>query len=150
MIIGSLQNAGKFFSLHPLFSKAFQFLEDHDLMTLPDGSIEIEDGLKAIVSQKNGKTKEESLQKFECHDAHIDIQVCVKGKETIGWKPREKCFSPKGAYDSAKDVTFFKDEPDTYFDLTDNQFVILFPEDVHAPMIGDHEIRKIVFKVKIS
>ena len=149
MIIGSLQNAGKYFPLPPLFSRAFQFLEDHDLMTLPDGTIEIEEGLKAIVSQKNGKSKAESLQKFECHDANIDIQVCVKGNETIGWKPREKCLSPKGEYDSAKDVTFFSDEPDTYFELTDHKFVILFPEDVHAPMIGEDEIRKIVFKVKI-
>jgi len=34
--------------------------------------------------------------------------------------------------------------------LTDNQFAIFFPEDVHAPMIGgDAEIKKLVIKVKI-
>jgi beta-galactosidase beta subunit len=36
-----------------------------------------------------------------------------------------------------------------FFGLTDGQFVILFPEDVHAPMISDQKIRKVVLKVKI-
>ena len=29
------------------------------------------------------------------------------------------------------------------FELTDGQFVIFFPEDVHAPMIGDSTDKKI-------
>lgn len=149
MIVDSLQNAEKYFGMHPLFSKAFRFLAENDLMTLNEGTLELEEGLKLIVSQKYGKTKEESLQKFECHDSNIDIQVCVRGNETIGWKPREKCIHPKNDYDAVKDVTFYNDEPDMYFQLNDGQFVIFYPEDVHAPMIGDSEIRKIVFKVKI-
>ena len=36
-----------------------------------------------------------------------------------------------------------------FFQLTEQQFVILFPEDVHAPMISDGEIKKLVIKVKI-
>jgi beta-galactosidase beta subunit len=35
-----------------------------------------------------------------------------------------------------------------YFELTDNQFAIFFPEDVHAPMIGEGVIKKLVVKVK--
>ena len=33
-----------------------------------------------------------------------------------------------------------------YFQLTDNQFGIFYPEDVHAPMIGEGEIKKVVIK----
>jgi biofilm protein TabA len=33
--------------------------------------------------------------------------------------------------------------------LTNLQFVILFPEDVHAPMIADDLVKKLVIKVKI-
>jgi beta-galactosidase beta subunit len=36
-----------------------------------------------------------------------------------------------------------------FFELTDNQFAIFFPEDVHAPMIGDEVIKKLIVKVKI-
>jgi YhcH/YjgK/YiaL family protein len=43
----------------------------------------------------------------------------------------------------------FHDEADTFFQLTNGQFAIFFPEDVHAPMIGEGEIKKLVIKVKI-
>lgn len=149
MIIDTLKNADKYTNLHPLFASAFDYLKGKDLQNLEDGKFEIAEGLKLIVSNGNGKTKETSLQKFECHDKNIDIQVCVKGNETIYWKPREKCNTPNGEYNSEKDVRFFNDEPDMNFQLNDNQFVIFYPEDVHAPMIGEGPIKKLVFKVKI-
>ncbi|MGL5111522.1 MAG: YhcH/YjgK/YiaL family protein [Flavobacterium sp.] len=149
MIIDTVANAPKYISLHPLFTKAFDFIKQNDLANLPDGVIEITEGLKLIVNTANGKTAEASLAKFECHDKNIDIQVCVSGFETMYWKPREKCFTPNGEYNSEKDVRFFSDAPDTSFQLTDNQFVIFYPDDVHAPMIGEGEIKKLVFKVKI-
>ena len=149
MIIDTLNNASKYTSLNPLFAKAFDFINQNDVATLENGVIQIEDGLKVIVSTANGKTAEASLAKFECHDKNIDIQVCVNGLETIAWKPREKCESPNGDYNSEKDVRFFNYTPDMYFQLTDGQFGIFYPEDVHAPMIGEGEIKKLVFKVKI-
>ncbi|QOW10410.1 DUF386 domain-containing protein [Kaistella flava (ex Peng et al. 2021)] len=151
MIIDTLTNAQKYASLHPLFAEAFAYLKKNNLAKLPDGTIEISEGLKVIISNKAGKSKQTSLEKFECHQKNIDIQVCVKGTETIGWKPLENCKSPKGEYNPEKDVQFFLDEPETFFQLHANQFVIFYPEDVHAPMIGkdDELIKKIVFKVKI-
>ena len=149
MIIDTLNNASKYTSLNPLFAKAFDFINQNDVATLENGVIQIEDGLKVIVSTANGKTAEASLAKFECHDKNIDIQVCVKGLETIAWKPREKCVIPNGEYNPEKDVRFFSDAPDMFFQLTDGQFAIFYPEDVHAPMIGEGEIKKLVFKVKI-
>lgn len=149
MIVDTLSNASKYTSLHPLFAKAFDFINQNDIATLENGTIQIEDDLKVIVSTGNGKTPEVSLAKFECHDKNIDIQVCVKGLETIAWKPREKCVTPNGDYNPEKDVRFFNDTPDMYFQLTDGQFGIFYPEDVHAPMIGEGEIKKLVFKVKI-
>jgi YhcH/YjgK/YiaL family protein len=149
MIVDTLNNASKYTSLHPLFAKAFSFLKTNDSNALEDGTIAIEEGLKVIVSNRKGKTVAESLAKFECHNQNIDIQFCAKGVETIAWKPREKCVIPNGEYNNEKDVLFFNDEPDMFFQLTDNQFVIFYPEDVHAPMIGDDDIKKLVFKVKI-
>jgi len=149
MIVDTLKNGPQYTSLHPLFAKAFDFMNQNDIANLEDGVIQIEDGLKVIVSTANGKTRETSLAKFECHDKNIDIQVCVKGLETIAWKPREKCVTPNGDYNPEKDVRFFNDTPDMDFQLTDGQFVIFYPGDVHAPMIGEGEIKKLVFKVKI-
>ena len=149
MIIDSIDNLKKYTSLHPLFARADAYISSISLQEQPSGTVNVEEGLKAIFSLAPGKSKESSLQKFECHDKNIDIQVCISGIETMGWKPREDCKSPNGDYNPEKDVRFFHDEPTTFFQLTDGQFVIFFPEDVHAPMIGEGDIQKLVIKVKI-
>lgn len=149
MIVDTISNAHKYFSVHPLFAKAFEFINQTDLANAADGKSDISEGLKAIFSNKPGVTAEASVAKFECHNKHIDIQLCIKGVEQIGWKPREKCVIENGGYNPEKDVQLYNEQPDMYFQLSDNQFAIFFPEDVHAPMIGDAEIKKLVIKVKI-
>jgi biofilm protein TabA len=151
MIIDTIENASKYSSIHPLFAKAFEYIAATDLANIEIGKYDIADGLKAIFSDKNGMSAAESIAKFECHDKNIDIQLCINGKETIGWKPRQNCTAPKGEYNAEKDVSFYNDAPDMYFGLTNGQFAIFFPEDVHAPMIAadEHSIRKLVIKVKI-
>ncbi len=152
MVLDSLASAQKYTSLHPLFAKAFEYIASQDLAAMEVGKYEIDgENLRAIVSDKEGVTAEASLAKFECHDKHIDIQVCVRGNEKIGWVSRTKCTQQKGEYNPEKDVVFYADAPDTFFTLTDNQFVIFYPEDVHAPMIAvdGAPIKKMVVKVKI-
>ena len=154
MIIDTLRNASKYYKVHPLFEKAFAYIirNEADLASMEPGRYEIDgDQLKAIISDKGGMTVEESVAKFECHNQHIDIQFCIRGQEQLGWKPRENCTNPKGEYNPEKDVQFYSDAPDMYFGLTAGQYAIFFPEDVHAPMIGDAAvaIKKLVVKVKI-
>lgn len=150
MILDTLSNASRYNSLHPLFEKAFAFIQSNNLEEMEDGKFEIDgDGLIAAVFEKSAKTEAEANQKFECHDKHIDIQVCIKGKESIGWKPREKCTKIKGEYNPDKDVSFYVDSPEMYFGMEPGQFAILYPEDVHSPMIGEGSIKKMVVKVKI-
>jgi len=55
----------------------------------------------------------------------------------------------KGAYNPEKDVSFYAEAPEMYFRMQPGQFVVLFPEDVHSPMIGEGEIKKMVVKVKL-
>ena len=148
MILDNIVNSDKYIGLHPRFAKAFEYIKQLDLATLEVGKTEI-DGrdLHVAVSAKEGTTAD--VAKFECHNNYIDIQFCPSGTEKIGWKPRHKCVEPVDAYNPEKDVTFFKDQPDTYFDFHAGDFAIFFPEDVHAPMIGEGIIRKLVVKVKI-
>lgn len=150
MIIDTLTNSGRYTALNKHFAKAFEYLRSLDFDNLEDGKYEIDgDNLRAIVSNKNGMTAAELIAKFECHDKHIDIQLCIRGVEQMGWKPRSDCREQKGEYNPEKDVVFYNDQPDMYFTLKDEQFVIFYPEDVHAPMIGEGPIKKLVVKVKI-
>ncbi|AKP53408.1 YhcH/YjgK/YiaL family protein [Cyclobacterium amurskyense] len=150
MILDTLSNAARYNSVHPLFEKAFAFIQSNNLGDMEEGKYEIDgDKLIAAVFEKGAKTQAEANEKFECHDKHIDIQVLIKGKESIGWKPREKCTEVKGAYNPEKDVSFYVDQPEMYFGMEPGQFAILYPEDVHSPMIGEGSIKKMVVKVKI-
>jgi YhcH/YjgK/YiaL family protein len=149
MIIDTLTNSSAYFGLHPNFKAAFEYLKAQNLADMEIGTYQIADGVKAIVSDNPGKTAEVAGEKFECHNKNIDIQLCIRGNETIGWRPRADCKSPKAEYNAEKDVTFFNDTPDMYFDLKGGQFVIFYPEDVHAPMIGEEMIKKLVVKVAI-
>jgi len=107
MIIDTIHNASKYFSVHPLFAKAFGYINNTDLTSTAVGKYEIDgDNVKAIFSNKKGMTAEESVAKFECHDRHIDIQLCINGSEQFGWKPREKCTAPNGAYNPEKMCSF--------------------------------------------
>jgi len=150
MIIDKLTSAEKYFGLHKNFKAAFEYLYAQDLETMEIGKYDIADGLKAILSDKEGVTADVAAQKFECHNKNIDIQVCIRGNESMGWKPRTDCTQPKGEYNEEKDVLFFADEPDMHFSLKGGQFVIFYPDDVHAPMIGDDMIKKLVVKVRID
>ena len=84
MIIDTLQHAPKYFSVHPLFQKAFAYISKTDLQTTEPGKYEISEGLKAIFSNKKGMTAAESTSKFECHNKNIDIQFCISGIEQFG------------------------------------------------------------------
>jgi YhcH/YjgK/YiaL family protein len=103
MIIDHIANASKYFSLHPLFESAFSFIHSNYFDQMPEGKTQVDEGLVAILSNANGKTKEDSLKKFECHNKNIDIQLCLSGNETIGWKPRHHCKNPNGDYNEEKD-----------------------------------------------
>jgi YhcH/YjgK/YiaL family protein len=148
MILDSLSNAERYVSLHPRFARAFEYIKSLDLTTLEAGKFEI-DGkdLHASVSQKDGVAAADA--KFEAHNNYIDIQVCPSGAETLGWKARQNCTDIKTPYSDEKDVIFYSDKPDTYFQMTAGQFAIFYPEDVHAPMIGEGPIKKLVIKVKL-
>jgi YhcH/YjgK/YiaL family protein len=149
MIIDQLNLLEKYTHLHPGFKKAVDFIESNDLDTLTLGETTIDESLRIIVIHDDLVAKETSIAAFECHNKHIDIQIILEGSETIGWKPRNTCLSPKGEYNAEKDVLFFNDDPDMYFQLHKGQFGIYFPNDVHAPMIGVGRIKKIVMKLLV-
>jgi biofilm protein TabA len=148
MIIDYIENSARYETMHPSFKAAFDYLKQENKEAL-DGLADENAGIKMFAYKDAGKSRTKSLETFECHDKNIDIQFCISGSEGFFWKPRAKCIVPNGDYNTEKDVRFFHDEPDTFFELQANQFVIFFPEDVHAPMISDKNLDKIVVKVLV-
>jgi len=151
MVIDKLSEIKKYTSLHPRFGKAIDYIVTTNLLIAEPGTVLVDgEDIKAIIMEGNCVPKEESLAGFECHNTYIDIQIVLKGKETVGWRARTSCSMPKGEYIEEKDVLFYADAPILFFELQAGMFSIYFPEDVHAPMIGEGPIKKVVMKVRVK
>ncbi len=151
MVIDKLSEINKYANLHPRFTKAIDYIVTNNLLIAEPGTVLVDgEDIKAIMMEGNCVRAEESLAGFECHNTYIDIQIIIKGKETVGWRARTSCSMPKGEYSEEKDVLFYADAPTLFFDLQAGMFSIYFPEDVHAPMIGDGPIKKLVMKVRVK
>ena len=151
MVIDKISEITKYQNLHTRFAKAIDFISTSNLMSLETGVILLDgEDIKAIVIEDNCVSTEVSLSNFECHNEYIDIQIVLIGKETVGWKARTNCSQPKSEYSLEKDVLFYADKPNLFFELEAGMFSIYFPNDVHAPMIGEGFIKKVVIKVRVN
>lgn len=148
MILDSLEQSGRYEPLHASFARAFDFLRSVDLPKLPEGRNEIDgDRIFALVSRSTGRGRREA--KLEAHRKYIDIQFIAEGTDTMGWRDLKSCASPEASFDVANDYIFYKDEPETWFEVAEGQFALFFPDDAHAPLAGDTSVTKVVVKVAV-
>lgn len=149
MILDSIENADKYYSLNPRLKVAFEFLKNCNPKLLKEGRNEIQgDEVFVNVMDLDLKPRYEAL--LEVHHQYLDIQVLVSaGKEEFGWSEAAKVKKSKAPYSAEKDIEFFTDEPQTYYTLREGEFTILMPQDAHAPMLGQGHVRKMIFKVLI-
>ena len=149
MILESLNNTEKVERLHPLFKKAFDYIKATDFSKMEDGKYELA-GTRLFVSGVTlvGKDKKEAA--IETHKKYIDIQLPLLGVEKIGWKPGCELQEVSIPYDEEKDIAFYVDRPTAYTKIYPGQFAVYFPEDGHAPGIGEGSIRKVIVKVQVE
>lgn len=149
MILGNLDNTATYEELSPLFKKAFEYLKSLDYNNLEVGKVELQ-GKDLYVNITDTKLKTVEDAKMECHNLHADIQLPVSTSETFGWIDRSKLKDERDPYNPDKDIQFFKEKSTSYMTIHPRDFIIFFPEDGHAPCIGEGDIRKIVVKVKVK
>ncbi|SEF56190.1 YhcH/YjgK/YiaL family protein [Parabacteroides chinchillae] len=148
MILDSLCNSARFESLHPLFKEAFDYLKSTDFSKVEDGKYELEGKqITASIASLFGKEKAEAA--IETHKKYIDIQAPLLGVEKIGWKAGCELKEESIPYNEDNDIAFYVDRPTAFTKIYPGQFVIYFPEDGHAPGIGQGNIRKVVIKIPV-
>lgn len=148
MIHSTLDESACYESLHPHFKEVFDYIKSHDLRAMEPQRLELR-GEELFINRIDAPSNPQDEQPIEAHESYIDIQILLEGRERIGWLPRAKCLSPRAPYDESKDIIFYHDQPTSYVDLLPGDFVILFPQDGHAPFIGDGSpISKLIVKVR--
>ncbi|MCF0166490.1 MAG: YhcH/YjgK/YiaL family protein [Bacteroidales bacterium] len=150
MIIDSLSGFEQYRGIHERFALVYDYIAKTNLLELQEGRHDI-DGDRLWCSKVQTKCKGVDLKDcpLEVHDSYIDIHVLLEGAETYGFRSRRRCDGEGLEYDEAKDCTFLKELPEVFCSLTPGNMVIIFPKDAHAPLIGEGEISKVIFKVKI-
>jgi len=141
MILDTVKNGEKYASVHPLFKKAFTYLQSVDLAALPVSQIELQ-GSDLVVNVVDITGKKPEDARMETHNNFIDIQVPVGAAETMGWIAGEKLVHVTHPYNADKDITFLLIKPLTLFrfNLTNLQFS--FPKIGHQPGIAKEHTEK--------
>ena len=148
MILDKLENSGKYEHLHPLFKQAFDYLKSIDFSKTEPTKTELK-GKDLFVMVSDSDLRAADNAKPEAHKKYIDIQLPISRPETFGWKARQDLSHPIGNFDEEKDIQFFDDKTETQITVLPGNFLIFFPEDGHAPCIGEGQVRKVVVKIKI-
>ncbi len=151
MIFDRLKNASQYYVLGEKIKKGFDFLINTDLKSLPDGKYEI-DGNEIFANVQTLKTKAKEDKKWEVHRKYIDIQYVIKGREKMGYGILEDFKTIVSPYAPEKDLEFLDGEKYNYIDVYEGDFVMFYPNDIHAPMLkvnNEEEIKKVIVKIAL-
>ena len=137
----------------------YQFLSTNEklkaaLNYIKEGKYIQEEGIKdtfhpsctAFINKLNTRSFNHT---FEAHNKNIDIFYVIKGYEEVYVGSRKEA-TIKEEYIEEKDILFLESNIYQKTILQEGDYIILFPEDIHAPGIGDGSyLEKLVIKVKV-
>lgn len=151
MILCPLPEFHRYTSLHPTFPAVASFLATADLHALAEGRLDLQGDALYVSSAPSARTRPAAEAQLEAHRTYIDVQVVLEGTDTMGWAPLQACREVSVPYDPGKDILFFRNAPEQFLPVRPGQLVVFFPEDAHAPLLGDGQtVRKLVVKVRVS
>jgi YhcH/YjgK/YiaL family protein len=149
MIIDRIGNAHLYYAVHSKFKRAFDYIHQINVDTIPAGKYEIDrENMYVLIQEYNTKLKEQGF--WEAHRRYIDLQYIVQGSEGIGYANLNHL--QQGKYDASKDFLPLYGEGD-FVTLRSGSFVLLLSEDAHMPgmAIGPSApVKKIVIKIAVD
>lgn len=148
MIYSTLAESARVENLHPQFKKTFDYIKSHDLFHAELGRIEL-DGDNLFINNVNPKLITAEEQVLEVHRDYLDIHIPLDAVEIIGIKPLADCKNLTQEYEKEKECGLYSDTPTNFIRVHPGEFLIVYPEDAHAPLIGEGMIRKLIVKIKL-
>lgn len=148
MILDRLANCQKYEVLSPRIQAALQFLRQADLSSAAPGRYEL-DGANLYYLIQEYAPKPVEAAALEAHRNYIDIQLVLEGEEFIGFADLSTVQSKE--YQPEKDFVPVQGRFDP-IRVPAGSFMLLFPNDAHAPGLfaGTGRVRKVVVKVRVD
>ena len=154
MIKDTLSNAKLYAGIKEGIDKILEAAKQYTPENYPGGRIEL-DGKRIFMSLAKYDTLPLDNALFEAHKKYIDVMIMVDGCETIYVKNTDSLSKITRPYNPDDDALLAKfDEDSTPVRLDAGSFVVLFPQDAHAPShYADGKscsVKKIIGKVLIE
>ncbi len=150
MIYDKIENLGLYFDGKEYFSRIEDVIKEFIKSPFDSGRIDIDgDNMWCNVAKYNVEAKDEI--KYEAHRKYADVQVMIEGEEIIGYSNLSDCTITED-FNGDNDISFMTSDKGVMMPLRKGFFMVLFPEDAHAPCLksdGAEFAHKLVFKVKI-
>lgn len=156
MIVTTFEHCQRYAAISPKLERAFEWLNSHNLMELPQGRTDIE-GDEIYINRSSFTSKPREEARWEIHHHYLDIQMVLAGQEQMDVTPANRTH-PVDDYNATTDYQQVDSEPGDSFQtvlMVPGQMTIVFQEDAHRPAIhGDGTtpaaIEKAVVKIKLG
>lgn len=150
MIVDQINNYGLYIGKNEKIDRAISYIKEMDFQNLEPKMYGV-DGDEIFFNLIEYETKEEEERFWESHKKYIDLHFILEGKEFIGYEQFNR-MKVKENYHEADDYYLLEGNLQSKVLLQKDDFMILYPEDVHMTALKVDEserVRKVVFKIKI-
>lgn len=148
MIYDNINNLNKYIGVIPHLEEVLSFIKDNNLNNLPFERRYISGNVYLVKQKYIGKDIKDAG--VESHKKYIDIQIILKGKELMKYGLYNDDLKVSVEYDDSKDIMFYEEVFTNQVEVSQDEFVVFFKEDIHQPgiKVSDEEINKIVVKIR--
>lgn len=149
MIYTKRKNLHRYLGQSEAMDTAIRFLQTADLRSLVPGRNEI-DGSNVFVNRFDYQTMPETQAIWEGHIQYADIHVLLSGHEKIG--VTNASMLTETVRKPEEDFVGFEGQVQSWFPMTTEDILIVYPEDIHMVKVLDGEstlVEKACFKVKV-
>ena len=152
MIYGRLTDRERYSFLDKNILKVLDFAESVSKESFTKGRREL-DGERLFVNFAEYDTHERAGALTEAHRKYIDVFVMVEGEETVCVKPTDRLSHITKEYaEDIEALLALTDDDASRIRLCEGDFLVLYPEDAHAPAIfadGPSHVKKLIGKVML-
>ncbi len=150
MILAHLNDSDRYASLHPLFKQLFDYVKVHDFTHVPAERIVL-DGDRLFINVTDVTLKSPEEQVLEVHRRYIDVHFPLSREEIMGWSSLSVLATESmQPFNEEDDFAVYAERAQSYLTIHPGEFAIVWPEDAHAPIIGQGALRKLIAKVCID
>lgn len=148
MIYDDLSNAETYKQVKPGIALALDYLRNTDFTDIANGKYEL-DGTNVYAMVQRYKTRPLKDSVWESHRKYIDVQFVFRGEEAFGYVPLNQAPAITTPYDEKIEAQLYAPAT-TIIPLKAGQFVVFYPQDIHAPCLAANEMPADVVKVVVK